>query len=439
MFLLSKKTIGLDISDDSVKVVEVSRRRGFLFLEKKASLALDCGVVKNGRILKKKDLALKLKEVFKKSDIRLLPGRDLYFAFPESQVYIRFIDIANGGLNKNKLRETALEEASNSIPLESEDLILNYKVINGEKKNKRLLLLAVSQKAILEWQSFFDQIKLDINFFDVAGLALRRVLLDGLKEGVDNVMIADVGGEETALSIYKNNELYYSGFINFRSEKAETQKEEENGDSDKKNVGKNKRTKKPRESKDGAVYPILQSALDDMVKEINSVAAYFKNNNSEESVKAVVLTGSSMRLKTVEDYLKNKINLLVQSARMKRVKNNESLLDYALAIGAAVKGLERKWKKKDIVIRLIKKVKKIKNKTEIEDKKEIVELTKESMEYKLEHAQVKKKVRGQTVKLIVIILLGAVVFYMAFWYRSYSQHKREIDLEAMVEEMKAQQ
>jgi len=89
-FFTLKHSFGLDISDYSVEILELSNKNKVIAFNR---IILEPGIIKNGLILEKKLLVEKLKKLIAKTH---LSTNQVVLCLPESKVFIHIFKIPKG-------------------------------------------------------------------------------------------------------------------------------------------------------------------------------------------------------------------------------------------------------------------------------------------------------------------------------------------------------
>ena len=155
-----KKSIGIDIADNSVEIVELYKNNGKIEILKLKRINLELGIVESGRIKNIEKLVQIVKKIL--LEIGIKKGNErVFFSLPESQVYTKILEI--NVFNNKGLKNVIQKEARTLIPISEDDLFYTYKVLddfNDKNKVVTVLLIATSKKVIFEWQEFFNKIQL---------------------------------------------------------------------------------------------------------------------------------------------------------------------------------------------------------------------------------------------------------------------------------------
>lgn len=335
MFLFSKKSVGIDIADHTIEIVELIKSAGKLKVSSMGRIKLDSGIVERGRVKDENKLAQAIKTVLSQSKPHPILTKKIIFGLPESQVYTHVFTI--GAHDKKQRNSFVLKEALSNIPLKKEELLFDYKVLFEDKVKVEILLVAASKEIVSEWYKFFKKLGLEA-VFDIESLAIfRGVTISSPKEPV---CIVDIGFATTNISIFDKKGLRYVYSINiagdiFTKEIAQTM-----------NIKPEEAEKKKLElglsDKNNQIFSVLIKQLEKVKDEIKTGIDYFQLKTSQK-ISGVIFVGGSSQLKGLEDYLKMNLNLPIIIGGL-ALSQNKIPLEYAEAAGLALRGIDNRWK-----------------------------------------------------------------------------------------------
>ncbi len=477
-FSTSKNSIGVNISDHSIKMVELSYANGQAKIVNHSHVVLEVGIVKHGRIINEEKLTKLFKEALLKASPKSIKADEIYFAIPERQAYSHVFNI--DAEKENEINNLVKEEALNSIPLNREDLIYSFKIVEkckklivpeedgieaetksmmitaddtdsqGEKKviekNKiRILISAVDRNVIDEWRLFFEKNNIKIKHFDLELISTFRGFYKSFPE--KPVCLVDIGANNTNIGIFSRGGLTYSHTLNvagnFFTKKLldGINSLEEDKKYTHEQVGKLKRQigmLSTGSQNDVAV--ILKSAVLSIIDEI-SIAVKYYNKYTGKIINNIVFVGGSSKINGLVDYIKANLSGLKYELKIVDKEEGEkekkeiefklgapvmsnAPIELAEAIGLAIQKYDKNWQKQAIKLPLefdmegYDEVKKTKPK---EDGQES-----EGDERAGKTTWIKEHMRE--FQLIVILLIGVMAVGWAFWYRGHSAKQRLLAL-----------
>jgi Tfp pilus assembly PilM family ATPase len=174
MVFFEKKSVGLDIADHTIEVVELGRDKK---IHGMGRVSLAAGIVERGKIKDAEKLSEAVKKLLGKTNITT---KKIVFGLPESQVYTVFL--------------SAEDDIAKHVPLKKDNIVYSAPV-------------ACSKEVLKEWQQFFKKLGIDV-IFDAEPLAIIRGLFPKLPK--EPVCIVDLGFATTAVMIVDNKGLRHS-------------------------------------------------------------------------------------------------------------------------------------------------------------------------------------------------------------------------------------
>ncbi len=402
----TKNSIGLDISDNSIEVVELERKDSAIVIKNLGRTILNENIVVNGRIRSKEKLKVALDKVFNDAKPEAITGKKIIFGLPSSQVSTKVLEIGGHGLiEKNEFVKNLVLK---NFSFDQEDIVYTYKLLNKYKRGDKqeILVAASSKKVITEWQLFFNSLDFQVDYFDIEELALFRGLFnERIKKPV---CLVDIGAMTTNISFFNSTGLRYSYTADFAGKFIT-----------KKIAAKLKLKVAEAESLkvkngltgDTIISSIIGEALIGVIEEVNAALFYF-NERSKEKVDEIILLGGTSKLRGLTKYLSDKINvkLTLASPVLRDVK--ASLL-YISASGLALKDIDDIWQKTDIVLPLVELPK-----VEIKAPQVIKDIE------PVKKQEIKKEVRKVNFKIfLAFLILYSLLFYTFTYWNKFNQEK----------------
>jgi len=293
------------------------------------------------------------------------------------------------------------------------------------KERVEILVVAASREVVWEWQSFFQTLNLEVEFFDIETLAVFRDLF--AKVPAQPVGVVDIGAVSTNISIFDQAGLRYSGSVPLAGDNL-TQafiKPAKPKADDWALAEATKIKFDLTKTKDKKTAVALTKILDQIIQEIKGAFIYWQEQTGRP-VQTVVLVGGSSQLSGLVEYFKNQLGLEV-SLGVSRLLQSEIPLVYVEAIGLCLKALSKKQYKQDPIF-LVEPVKlkaKLKNEDNISPGG-VIEATAEENNSLIttDETDGEDKTRSRLMALIIILIIGALAIGLSLWYRSYEKNKK---------------
>lgn len=366
--------IGIDISDQSIKWIELKSTSKGVVLSNHGKKNLEKGIVEKGKIVNKKKLVEILKIVQKESD-----NRFVHVSLPEEHGYLFKTDISSD-LDVDQIHGSIEFNLKENVPLSPDQAVFDYvevpkkKIITfeapfEEKKNKktedvkkiisapkevRTVSVSAYPKAVVEnYIDVFSNAGFKILSLEIEARAITRSVIPKGDDGT--YMIIDIGRSQAGLSIVNRGVVLFTSTLDVGGddltvaiEKAFSVSYEEA------EVMKNKYgfiNSKENEK----LFSILFSAMSVLRDEVKKHYTFWEDENKDKDVidpiERILLCGGNANLAGLPEYLS--VNIGVPAERADVWINNFSFdgfipeidqkhsLEYATAIGLALRSAQK--------------------------------------------------------------------------------------------------
>jgi type IV pilus assembly protein PilM len=310
-FKKETSVLGLDIGSSAIKVVQIKKKRGKAVLETYGELALGpYAQIEVGRAvqLPPEKVIEAVKDILREAKTTTVVCGS---ALPLSASLITFITIPP--VEDSKIGDIVQIEARKYIPVPLNEVLLDYSVIpreeayvtedessKTEKQGKDVLVVAIHNDYINEYQSIMTGSGLTPSFYEIEIFSSIRSILD---QGVTTSMVIDMGARSTKLYIVERGMLRSSHIINKGSQDITLALSKALSIS----VGEAESMKRTYGLKGGPEYKelteIITVNLDYMFYEANSTLLNYQKKYGK-NVSKIILTGGGVLLKGFTDLAK---------------------------------------------------------------------------------------------------------------------------------------
>jgi type IV pilus assembly protein PilM len=229
--LFAKKeesVIGIDIGSSAIKVVQVKKKRGRVVLETYGELALGpyAGVeVGRATNLQPEKIAEALKDILRESKTTTLAAG---VALPLASSLISFVSLPS--VQEKQLAEVVALEARKYIPVPMNEVMLDWSVVpmeesfaisEGEaatvqskapvREHQDVLIVAILNEYIGNYQNIMGATGIKPSFYEIELFSSIRAVVE---QGINAVMIIDMGARSTKLYIVERGILRSSHILN---------------------------------------------------------------------------------------------------------------------------------------------------------------------------------------------------------------------------------
>ena len=306
-----KKAVGLDVSDRSIEILELSRWGRRLTVSAAGRALLPAGAVIAGRIKDSKKLAATLAAARHGAAPRPITARAINFALPEALVYFHAVTILAEQQKNSSLATVAREQVERNFPVLSKDLVWAHRAILAGPGGTHLALAATSRPAAAEWHDFLRSQNLILNSFDLETVALARGLELSRDLKRKTRVLVDVGAATIMIAVFGEVGPLYSYQLQWGSEKltreiATTFQLGRTADEEQK-------IKLGLSSTEPSLSLLLTRLLEPLLVELGETIKFIDQKFNQPIIE-IVLAGGGGRLIGLPDYLNRNLHLPVRSA-----------------------------------------------------------------------------------------------------------------------------
>ncbi len=222
LFKKDSSVLGIDIGSSAIKVIQIKKKRGRAVLETYGELALGpyAGIeVGRAASVQADKIVEAIKDILRESKTTTgLCG----VALPLSSSLISFISVPP--VPEKQMSEVISLEARKYIPVPLNEVLLDWSVIpkedsyvsedesaKQEKRGSDVLVVAIHNQYINDYQSIIGGSGLQPSFYEIEIFSSIRAVVD---QGIQTVMIIDMGARSTKLYIVERGILRASHIIN---------------------------------------------------------------------------------------------------------------------------------------------------------------------------------------------------------------------------------
>lgn len=347
---VSGDIIGLDLSDLSIKVIQLERKGKKNVIARLGSTEIAAGSISGGEIVNKENVIAAIKKVISSAEPKEIKVKNVICSLPETKAFLRIINIPR--MKEEEIKGAIKWEIEANIPIPIDQAYYDWQLLdkNFSRKegNMSVLIVAVSQNIVNQFIDVIEQAGLTVVNLEIESIAQARSLLDR-KEKEKTTLIIDIGGRRTSFLISVDNVPCFtsslplsagsltdiiSKTLNINIKEAERRKIEYG-------IG--------LADKNDPVFKAVQPVLENLVSEIEkSIDFYLNGLRYSPSIDNIIMCGGGSRTKGIIDYLSKRLNKEITLGNPwinldikddLSIKKKDESIQYATAIGVALKGL----------------------------------------------------------------------------------------------------
>jgi len=333
MFKKSQSYLGIDIGKTSVKIVELKRIKG-------KSTLINYGYSEENQDFSNQELQLDVdksaKIIRKICDESNIKNINCVAAMPSFSVFSSILNLSHA--NKKDLDNAVMLEAKKVIPLDLDEMILDWKIIESvdakvkdndnqkesddDSKNKnnsandstskkedlRVLLTGAPKSLVKKYISIFKEAKMNLLSLETEMFSLIRSLI-GSDPSV--IAIVDLGAVNTDIAIIENGMPMFSrsldsgGIMLTKAISDSLKVDFKRGEQFKIDLSSS-----AQEQNEGGFPKAIEETITPIVNEIKYSLNLFQQENNK-SIEKLIISGGGANLPNIASYLSNILNIKV--------------------------------------------------------------------------------------------------------------------------------
>jgi type IV pilus assembly protein PilM len=349
VFSFKKSPLGLDLSDLSVKVVQLDREGNKDKILSFGSCPIPLGSVVDGEIIKKENVVSAIREAIKKAGPKKIKTKSVTCSLPETKAFLRIVSIPKMGEEETK--EAIKWEIEANIPLPLDQVYYDWqeldKKVSKDPNKEDILVVAVAKKVVDQVVEVLGQAGLSPEGMEIESIAQARSFLD--EKSDKTTLIIDLGDRRTSFSISSGNVPCFTCSVPLSSqsmtdaiskglsvsfEEAEKIKIAEG-------IGS--------PAKNDLIFRQVKPVLENLVSELEKSMDFFLTGlRYADSIDKVVICGGGANTNGIIPYLSKRLDKEIElgnpwtniniGKKLPLIDRSKSV-QYSTAIGLALKGI----------------------------------------------------------------------------------------------------
>ncbi len=289
--------LGIDISDRSIKIAEVTDRGG-LKLRSICWSALAPNIMRRGVIQDVAVAAAALQDAMKRCSPRAPESRVAVASIPETQSFVRVLELP--AMADSEVNEAVQWAVRAHIPFDLERVYLGWQSLPDVLRagNRRTVLVGAAQRDVVDpLVEVFDRSGLQVVALELEAQAIVRALLPRSSEDIHGVLIVDLGATSTNVIFFDQGVMRYTANIQLGGDDltqnlAHSLHIEPNLAAEKKSsVGPTGQIEDPT-----VAFAVREVTLQLLTRIKNMVQEMMAQDASEYQIRAILLSGGSANL-----------------------------------------------------------------------------------------------------------------------------------------------
>lgn len=305
---LAMPAICLDISDRSMKYIEIERKNGSLRVGRFGLYSIPEGLIHKGEIKQKDELISFLKTI--KSKLRT---KYAVASLPEEKVFLSRIKFPS--MDKSKMRESLNLQLDEYVPISSKEAVFDFEIMGESEDGKTfdVNLAAFPKKFVEEYRDVLIGADFVPICFEMETQAFARAIVPKNEQG--SVMVIDFGRTRATFAIVSEGKVQFATTVGVAGEEIEKAIMRDLKISQAE-VEKAKREKGFIKNKSGqtvfnSVLPIVSVIKDEAEKHLNYWLS--REDNKNKNILKILLCGGESTLAGLPEYLSYELGRKVEA------------------------------------------------------------------------------------------------------------------------------
>jgi type IV pilus assembly protein PilM len=306
--LLQTKSVsafGLDISDVSIKVMELAKKNKSLYPVAVSEAPLSSGVIVNHMIVNEAKLAENIKKAVLAA--RHVSTNYVVVSIPESKSFVRVLQMQK--MPEEEITTSLPFEVEQNIPVPVDLVYMDWQILRTLPDSLEILVTATPRDYVDSLVSTLKVAGLKPMALELESQAMARSLVGGeyLKAGV---LIVDISSMQTSFVVVEQGSLEYTSSMPI------------GGNAFTESVARNLNMALPdaeqakiaqglvADIKKGNIRQAILPLLDNIIDEVRNVMKFHEEHaDNHTQISKIILCGGSSRLPGMSDYFSARMNL----------------------------------------------------------------------------------------------------------------------------------
>lgn len=280
--------IGVDISDRSIKLVQLSNDRGVRRLQSYCWSSIENDIIERGIIKEPNKMKEVLTNAFEKCRLTLNIDDAVVASIPETQSFLRVIEVPE--MADDETDEAVQWEVAQHIPFGLENVYIDWQpIISGHQaapKRREVLVGAAQKKVVDPLLDVLQGLGLDVASLELESQGIVRALISSDLKNKQGLLVVDLGGSATNVIIHDHGAMRFTASLQHGAARIS----ELLPAADRKLLATPFNKDLPKDVVD-RIAKIVMPAQEELVMEIRGIVEFYNGIDAQHKVKEILLTG----------------------------------------------------------------------------------------------------------------------------------------------------
>lgn len=310
----SNYPIGLDISDLSLRALQLNKFGDSIKIQAVGKIDLARGLIEDGEIKNKAEVLRAIKTLLDKPGSGKISSREIVACLPDTKTFIKLIEVEK---TPNDFEEVIRSEMEKHIPLSLDEIYFDWQIIKDLPAKQLVLVGAAPKNIVDQYTALVDEAGLTLTALEIESVAICRSLLAEENyrfkgPSKTNCGIIDIGAKRTSMTVYTGGAILFTMSIPISGEKI-TEEIARDLKIDIAQAEKAKIICGLDDSKaQGIIRGILSGMINDLVAKIKEVIKYYQYHfPGYAPIERIQLCGGGANIEDIDGILSKALSLEV--------------------------------------------------------------------------------------------------------------------------------
>ena len=296
---------GLDISDSSVKLLKLNKKKsGFFEIEFFGQTDIDPGIVEGGEIKNEEALVLAIKKVCASYDGKKLGAKYVVASLPEEKSFLEVISMPK--MEEEELASAILFEAENYVPLSIDQVYLDFQVIPTDDENLDhldVLIVAMPKTTVDSYCSCIKKAGFVPCVLDIESQAQAMALVkDQFSDSP--LILVNFGKKNSNFTIFSGQSIRFTSSVSVSSSQITdaiaTGFGISGAEAEKLKIGFSL-LRKDESEETKKIYNLILPVLDELVSQIKKYFSFYRDHVSHEHLHDFKKTSNAIKDNKIQE------------------------------------------------------------------------------------------------------------------------------------------
>ena len=307
--------IGLDISDLSLKFVQLNKIRNKIKIQAMGKASLPAGLIEGGEIKDKEEVIKQIKKLIANPQFGKVSSGEIISCLPETKTFIKLIEVER---TPNPMREIISNEIEKHIPIPINEMYYDWQIIKTLDDKQLVLIGAAPQDIVSQYANLLKEAKYSIVALEIEPISICRSLLTEEAAGIGgqsekNYGIIDIGAKRTSMIIYSKNTILFTASMPISGEEVTNR------------IAKTLKIKVSQAEKakiicgfdekkaEGIIKNILSDTTHELIKKIHEAIEFYDFQFSARGpINEILLCGGGANIKNLNEIISKEFSIPVK-------------------------------------------------------------------------------------------------------------------------------